>query len=145
MGMIAWERDPTGSGLKWANVLMVAGTVARWAELPPSCMAVITRSGRDSTPGMNTMAEPFVPQQESRRGEPGEDVRPLAEQEEEVSEPPEPTPTKGWGGRGRPQIDTQPAWRQGKFVDDPIPELEEGSNEENLELEPTHVENPETA
>ncbi len=144
VGMIAWERDPTGSELKWANVLMVAGTGARWVELPPSRVAVITRSGRDSAPGMNPMAEPFNPRQESRRGEPGEDVHPMAEQEEEVSEPPEPTPTQGWGGRGRPQVDTQPVWRQGEFVDDPIPELEEGSDEEILELEPTRAESPGT-
>jgi hypothetical protein len=36
VGMIAWEKDPTGPGRKWANVLMVAGTISRQAELPPS-------------------------------------------------------------------------------------------------------------
>jgi hypothetical protein len=33
-------------------------------------------------------------------------------------------------------------WRHGGFVDDPIPELEEGSDEEVVELDPTLVEGP---
>ncbi len=36
-------------------------------------------------------------------------------------------------------MDTQPVWRQGEFANYPMPELEEGSDEEILELEPTRV------
>ena len=126
VGMIAWEKDPTGSSLKWANVLMVAGTIAREAELPPSRVSAITWSGRDSAPGLNPRAEPFVPGQESRRGAPTSDEcpAPKPDQGDQFLEP-VPAPARGWGGRGRPQEDTQPVWRQGEFVDDPMSELEE--------------------
>jgi hypothetical protein len=68
VGLISWEIYPTGSVRTWENVLLVESTIEQWAELPPSWVSVITRSGRNSGPGINHQAEPFVPRQEARRG-----------------------------------------------------------------------------
>ena len=87
VGMIAWEKDPTGSGRKWANVLMVAGTIARQAELPPGRISAITRSGRDSALGLNPRAEPFVPGQGPRRGIPGLDACPTPDPYQQERDP----------------------------------------------------------
>ncbi len=42
------------------HVMLFFGTVAKWKELPPNRVRVVTRSGQDSE--MNPDAEPFVPQ-----------------------------------------------------------------------------------
>ncbi len=58
--------------LRCRHVMLVCGMVARWKELPPSRVRVVTRSGWDSE--LNLDAEPFVPQGKTRVDEFGNDL-----------------------------------------------------------------------
>ncbi len=63
VGMIIHNGE---ADLRCRHDMLVCGTVARWKELPPSRVRVVTRSGKDSE--LNPDAKPFVPQEKNQSG-----------------------------------------------------------------------------